>query len=144
MNKKQKELSLIDALSFCSLRELPEEDDKKNIWIRALADVQKFDGSESYVVLKKSVTTLQNNIVKDFGSLSSIYKVNHIYPYDFLKAKYMPTFKTNKREDKIKYLNNHISVYTGKRFEDMTAKELEKEIIKVAIKTQLYHEKQQE
>ena len=142
MNPKQKELSLIEALSFCSLRELPEEDDKENIWILALAEVQKHDGSISYVLLRKNWETLTDNIVKDFGTVSAIHKINHIYPFNFLKAGYMPTFKTNKKEDKVNYLKKSNPANTAK-YESITAKELDKEIIKIAIKTQLYHENNQ-
>lgn len=139
MNEKLKEMSLIDALSFCSLKALPEKDDKKNVWIRALAEVKKIDGSESYVLLKKNPTDLENRIVKDFGTISAISKIIKVYPYDFLKSMYMPRFKKDDKNEKIAYLAKE-NKQNEEVYKKMSDKAISKEIIKIAIKTQLYHE----
>ena len=64
MKKNIKETSLVGALSYFLLRDLPEKDNGENIWVKALALVKKKDGSESYVYVAKDPKTLDNKIVK--------------------------------------------------------------------------------
>ena len=78
MGRKTEE-SLIDALSYCDLRDLPEIEDGENVWIRAIAKIAKSDGIEYYAYVEKD-KNLNNRIVKDFGSMSSIVKVLEYYP----------------------------------------------------------------
>lgn len=134
---KSEEKSLISAMAFCSLRELPQEDDKENIWVEALAKVQKSDTTISYVYVRKDKNG-ENKIAKDFGSSSIIRKVICYYPFNFLKASYLPTFKTQKKEDRIRFLQK---VYKDKDFSKMSLKELDKEVLKVAINNQLAFER---
>ena len=134
---KDEEKSLISAMAFCSLRELPQEDDKENIWVEALAKVKKADTTTSYVYVRKDKNG-ENKIAKDFGSSSVIRKVICYYPFNFLKANYVPTFKTQKKEDRIRYLQK---VYKDKDFSAMSLKELDKEVLKVAINNQLAFER---
>jgi hypothetical protein len=134
---KNEEKSLISAMAFCSLRELPQEDDKENIWVEALAKVKKADTTTSYVYVRKDKNG-ENKIAKDFGSSSVIRKVICYYPFNFLKANYLPTFKTQKKEDRIRYLQK---VYKDKDFSAMSLKELDKEVLKVAINNQLAFER---
>lgn len=134
------EKSLIDALAYCSLPRLPEVDNGEDFWIKAIAKVVKSNGGEYYVLVEKDVNTLENRIVRDFGDLLTIAKVVEYYPFDFLKARYMPTFKGNSKEPRISYLVNY-SGKTREELEGMTVKQLEKELLKVAIKLQIENEK---
>lgn len=136
MDKKE-EKSLISAMAYCSLRERPQADDGENIWIEALAKVKKADGTTSYVYVSKDKNG--NNVIKkDFGSISIIRVIETYYPFNFLSDKYLPTFKGAKKEDRLRYLNK---VYKDKDFSNLTLKELDKEILKVAINNQLAFER---
>lgn len=135
--KESKKESLIKAMSFFLLKELPEVDNGENIWIKALALVKKRDGSEAYVYVVKDSKTLENKIAKDFGSGAQIVETVEYYPFSFLKSGYMPTFKTAKKEDRIKYLNKYDK---NTNYSDMTLKELEREIIRLAVARQLLDE----
>lgn len=139
MGRKTEE-SLIDALSYCDLRDLPEIEDGENVWIRAIAKIVKSDGLEYYAYVEKD-DNLKNRIVKDFGSMSSIVKVVAYYPFSYLKADFMPEFKTKKKEERIAYLTRY---KTTKDYSSMSLKELNDEILKGAIAMQMAHEKRNE
>lgn len=131
--------SLIDALSYCSLRALPEPDDKENVWIRAIAKIAKADGQEYYAYIEKD-DNLQNKIVKDFGTISALVKVVEYYPFSYLKPAYMPKFKGKGKEERIAYLtryNKDLNV------EGLSVKELDRLILKGAIQRQMEQEKRQ-
>jgi hypothetical protein len=125
--------SLIDALSWASLRELPEKDNGENIWIRALALVSKRDGSKAYVALVKGKNG-EDRIIRDFGSVSMIVKIEEIYAFEYLDSSYLPTFDSKKKEDKIKWLSMQRPEVN---YEEMSAKELNKAILHVAMQNQL-------
>jgi hypothetical protein len=125
--------SLIDALSWASLRELPEKDNGENIWIRALALVSKRDGSKAYVALVKGKDG-EDRIIRDFGSVSMIVKIEEIYAFEYLDSSYLPTFDSKKKEDKIKWLSMQRPEVN---YEDMNSKELNKAILHVAMQNQL-------
>lgn len=130
--KKKLEESLIDALSFCSLRELPPQDDGEHIWIKAIAKVRKVDNCLYYVVVEKNFE-LNNRVVKDFGEIGAIAEFIEYYPFMYLDADYIPQF--DKKEQKIDFLikhtNNAIEYYKSLR-----NKELDKYIIGYAIELQ--------
>jgi hypothetical protein len=125
--------SLIDALSWASLRELPEKDNGENIWIRALALVSKRDGSKAYVALVKGKDG-EDRIIRDFGSVSMIVKIEEIYAFEYLDSSYLPTFDSKKKEDKIKWLSMQRPEVN---YEEMNSKELNKAILHVAMQNQL-------
>lgn len=142
MNKKTED-SMIDALSYCALRDLPPEDEGKDVWISALALISKGDGCQYFAYVEKDPKTGDNKIVKDFGSMSVIRKVEKYYPISYLKAEYMPVFKTKTKEERV----NHLAKVTFKdpsEYEGMSVKELNKAILLRAISTQLYKEKYQD
>lgn len=139
--KKRLEESLIDALSFCSLRDLPDVENGTDIWIRALAKVAKADGSYAYVYVEKVADTLENRVKKDFGSVSSIMRYIEYYPFSYLDSLYMPVFEGETKEERVKYLSK---VRRDKDFSGMTLKELNREVIKVAIMSQLTEEKRKQ
>ena len=127
------EQSLIDALSYCGLRELPEKDDKESVWIYALAKVQKADGSISYVLMTKD-SDANDKIKKDFGNVAIIRKILEVYPYAYLKQGYMPKFKTQGKEERVKYLSR---LNDGTDWSAMTVKQLDKKILALSIQKQI-------
>lgn len=131
--KDYKEKSLIDVLSYCDLRDLPEEDKKEYVWVRAVVLVEKRDGTLNYAVAKANAIG-DYSITKDFGSISSIVTVKQYFPYEFLDATFLPDFKGAKKEDRINWL---VKNGVNKNFSSMTAKELDKECTSFAIKQQL-------
>lgn len=138
MEKNTKE-SLIKALSFCSLRDVPQEWDKENVYLRALGFVEKTDGSKSYVLLEKDETG-EDAIVKDFGTISAIHKIVSIHPFFFLDAKWLPMFKGkgkaggDTKEKKIEWLEK-FGFYEN--ISDLSVKQLDRLILNVAIKNAL-------
>ena len=125
--------SLISALSHCSLRELPPKDNGENIWIKALALVSKRDGSKAYVALMKGKNG-EDRLIKDFGTVSQVVKIEEVYAYSYLDSSYLPQFDSKKREDKIKWLSLQ---RPDVDYESMTAKELNKAVLHVAMQNQL-------
>lgn len=119
------EKSLTSVLRYTRLRELPQEDNGKNVWIMAIVRVRKSDGSINYAVADKDADG-KMRIMKDFGSVCSIFSIDNIYPFAFLGVEYMPVFKTQKKEERIEWLNKNSAQrdYTG-----FTLKELDKMIL---------------
>lgn len=136
---KKTESSLLDALAYCSLPRLPEVDNGEDVWIKALAKVVKSNGIEYYVYVERDINTLEPRIVRDFGDVLSIAKVVEYYPFSFLKTKFMPTFKDDSEDARIKYLAK-FGLNTEEEYKVMTVEQMDEEIIKIAIRRQLEHE----
>lgn len=137
MGKKTEE-SLIDALSYCGLRDLPEPWDKENIWVKALVRLVKSDGIEYYALVEKNGNG-EDCIKKVFGGVASIVKILEYYPFSYLKAEFMPYFEDKKdKKARVEYLlkNNRAG-----DFSKYTLKELNREIVNGAIRRQLASEK---
>ena len=128
-----KEKSLISCLAALDLRDLPKEWDKENVWILAVGLISKIDGTFSYAALKKDGNG-DARVVKDFGNICAIRKVEKVYPYKFLDASFMPMFKTRAKDERIAWLER-----MGEKgeFSEMSAKELEKKVLNVAIQQAL-------
>lgn len=133
MISKAEKMSLLDCLSWCSVRQLPDEWDNKNVYIKAIAKVMRADGSISYVAVKKDKNG-EDKIIKSFGNISMIKKILAVYPYLYLDAVYMPTFKGNSKAEKISYLS---TLNKNVDYSKKSVKELDKAIISVAIQKQL-------
>ena len=131
--EKIKEKTLVDALAYCDLRELPKEWDKETVYIRALALVSKTDGSYNYVVVRKGDGG-KDNIEKDFGNISAIRAIENVYPFRFLATNFMPTFKTKGKEERLSWLSKFGE---QKDYSTMTLKELDKEVLSVAMQRAL-------
>ena len=138
--KNKTEESLLDALQYCSLRVLPEPEDKENVWIRAIAKIAKADGQMYYAYVEKD-DKLQNKIVKDFGPISALVRVVEYYPFSYLKPAFMPKFKGNKKEERITYLTRYNKDLD---YSSYSVKELDKLIMMGAIKKQMEQEKRNE
>lgn len=133
MAKNIERESLVSALAYCSLRDLPEIDNGEEVWIYAVAKVEKSDGSTSYALVEKDDEG-SNRFLKDFGSISAIRSVVSFHPYVFLKPAYLPKFKSEKKEERVEYLNKKLS--DGRDFAKMSKKELDIIILNLAIKNQ--------
>ena len=138
--KNKSEESLLDALQYCSLRVLPEPDDKENVWIRAIAKIAKADGQMYYAYVEKD-DKLQNKIIKDFGPISALVRVVEYYPFSYLNPAFMPKFKGNKKEERIAYLTRYNKDLD---YSNYSVKELDKLIMLGAIKKQMEQEKRGE
>ena len=103
MIKNIKDETLVEALSFCGVRELPEELKGKEVWIKAIGLVSKVDGSQSYVYLERGELGV-SNIKKDFGTLSPIVKIDKIYPYLYLSEDEVPKFSKEDKGEKTSWL----------------------------------------
>lgn len=128
-----KEESLISCLSYIGLRDLPKEWDKENVYILAVGLVSKSDGTFNYVALKKDKNG-KDKIVKDFGNIASLCKIEKVYPYKYLDAAYVPTFKTRAKEERISWL---AKFGENKDYSSMSVRELDKEILNISIQTAL-------
>lgn len=130
--------SLVSALSAYSLRDIPQPDDGQSVWVKAIALVNKKDGTQGYVCVRKDPKTLNNVICNDFGTSAVVVNFVEFYPFSFLQSGYMPVFKGQKKEDRVKYLNKYNKDVDYSAY---TLKELDKEIISIAIERQLKEEK---
>ena len=125
--------SLISCLAALDLRDLPKEWDKEDVWILAVGLVSKIDGTFSYAALRKDEDG-NARVVKDFGNICAIRKIEKLYPYKYLDASFMPMFKTRAKDERIAWLER-----MGEKgnFSEMSAKELEKKVLNVAIQQAL-------
>lgn len=128
--------SLIKALSYCSLRELPELDSGENVWIKALALVTKTNGCDYFVDIEKDHKTLVNRVKKDFGDIGAIVEYKEFYPYLYLSSEYMPKFHDKTKDARVEYLTK---VNPGVNWAKYPLKELNDAILGLAIKSQLDH-----
>lgn len=137
MGKKTDE-SLIDALSYCGLRDLPEPWDKENVWIKALVKLVKSDGVEYYAYVEKTPNN-EERIKKVFGGVASIVKILEYYPFSYLRAEFMPQFEDKRdKKSRIEFLQR---ANPDKDYSQWTVKQLNAEILNGAIRRQLESEK---
>jgi hypothetical protein len=122
---------LIDALQYASVRELPNEAEEGREWLKALALVSKKNGSKAYVALAKGKMG-EDKIVKDFGEISAVAKVEKIYPFLYVEQNTIPQFKTNTKKERLDwlYINDPDNEYS----EEMSMKELKAAVMYVVSK----------
>ena len=128
-----KQQSLISAMSYCGVRDLPKEWDKENVYLRALALVRKNDGTESYALLQKGADG-KDAIIKDFGTVSLISEIISVHPFYFLDSKWMPFFKTRSKDERLTWLSRH---NVEGDFSSLTVKELDKVVLNTAMQNAL-------
>lgn len=137
MGKKTDE-SLIDALSYCGLRDLPEPWDKENVWLKALVRLVKSDGIEYYAYVEKTPEN-EERIKKVFGGVARIVKILEYYPFSYLRAEFMPEFEDKKdKKSRVEYLQKS---NPDKDYSKYSLKQLNQEILSGAICRQLNSEK---
>lgn len=133
MDKNIERESLVGALAYCSLRDLPEIDSGEEVWIYAVAKVEKSDGSTSYALVEKDDNG-GNRFLKDFGTISPIRRVVSYHPYVFLKPAYLPKFKTEKKDERVEYLEKRFGKEVD--YSKCSKKDLDVIILNLAIRNQ--------
>lgn len=105
---KLEEQSKYDALNMANLPYLPEEyvdmENSDRIWTRAICHVIKCDGSKNYCIARNDGFN-SPIVINDFGNPSRIFKIDKVFPYEFVDRKELPIF-TN-RKDIIVFLANN-------------------------------------
>lgn len=120
-----KEQSLISALRYARLREMPLKDEGKNVWIMAIVAVTKTDGTKNYAIADKDKEG-KIRIFKDFGNVCSVFSIDEIYPFAFLSVEYMPVFTTQKKDERIEWLYKNVE---KKDYSKYSIKELNNAIL---------------
>ena len=138
MIKNIKERTLVEALSFCGVRELPEELKGKEVWIKAIGLVSKVDGGQSYVYLERGELGA-SNIKKDFGTLSPIVKIDKIYPYLYLSEDEVPKFSKEEKGEKTSWLVAR--GYNEEELSTKTPQQINKLVIDECVKAALNKDK---
>ena len=133
------EKSLFDCLAFCKLSQLPEKEDGKSVWVNAIAKTRKNDGCYYYCYVERDKDG-KPKIMRDFGAVRTIVKMEEFYPIVYLDSSYVKKFKKDDEgtASLIEYLK---SIGVKIDFENATRKDLDKESIKIAIQKQLSDEK---
>ena len=133
------EESMFDCLAFCKLSQLPEKEDGKSVWLNAIAKTRKNDGCYYYCYVERDKDG-KPKIMRDFGAVRTIVKIEEFYPIVYLDSSYVKKFK--KDEEGTALLAEYLkSVGVKIDFENATRKDLDKENIKIAIQKQLADEK---
>lgn len=133
------EQSMFDCLAFCKLSQLPEKEDGKSVWLNAIAKTKKNDGCYYYCYVERGKDG-KPKIMRDFGAVRAIVKMEEFYPILYLDSSYVKKFK--KDDEGTEKLIAHLKKEgVNIDFENATRKDLDKENIKVAIKNQLADEK---
>lgn len=133
------EQSMFDCLAFCKLSQLPEKEDGKSVWLNAIAKTKKNDGCYYYCYVERGKDG-KPKIMRDFGAVRTIVKMEEFYPILYLDSSYVKKFK--KDDEGTEKLIAHLKKEgVNIDFENATRKDLDKENIKVAIKNQLADEK---
>ena len=120
-----KEQSLISALRYARLREMPLKDEGKNVWIMAIVAVTKTDGTKNYAIADKDKEG-NIRIFKDFGTVCSVFSIDDVYPFAFLSVEYMPVFTTQKKDERIEWLYKNVE---KKDYSKYSIKELNNAIL---------------
>lgn len=128
-----KEESLVNCLSYIGLRDLPKEWDKENVYILAVGLVSKSDGTFNYVALRKDKNG-KDKIVKDFGNIAALCKIEKVFPYRYLSSEYIPSFKSRGKDERISWLEKFGE---KKDYSQMSVRELDKEILNIAMQSAL-------
>ena len=133
------EQSMFDCLAFCKLSQLPEKEDGKSVWLNAIAKTKKNDGCYYYAYVERGKDG-KPKIMRDFGAVRTIVKMEEFYPIVYLDSSYVKKFK--KDEEGTALLVEYLKSEGVKiDFENAARKDLDKENIKIAIQKQLADEK---
>ena len=150
MESKNEQISLTECLSLSRITELPKEWDGKKTWLKAIVKVTKCDNSCNYALADNNGRN-KPSIMRDFGNMARIVKVEGIYPTYYMSENQKPDLRN--KTDIVTYLANagykkdnveFLLGMAGKNGEDKTdeEKKADKETVKmwvneVSIKLQL-------
>ena len=143
MNIKKEQESLKRALEAQDLANLPKVEDGESVWLKALARVAKRDGSIGYVcVVRDGGDVEKTRIVADYGEPCAIAEFIEFYPITYMKASYMPTFKSkNSKEERVAYLMKANPDLDEEMLMGLSLKELNKMVKENAANRQMKVEK---
>lgn len=96
--------TMVSALNECGLGELPTKLGRSDVWAKAILKVTKSDGSRNYCIAENTQDTFPK-IIKDYGNMAAITKIEAIYPVLLLDKTNMPDLRSQK--DCINYLSVH-------------------------------------
>lgn len=94
--------TLIEALSCEGLPNLPKEAGD-GMWIKAIVKVTKCDNSSNYAIALNS-SDGKPRIVRDFGNMARIKRIDNIYPYYVMPNEAIPDLRN--RQSVIDYLRS--------------------------------------
>ena len=127
--------TLMRCLTDTGLRTLPEAWDGKTPFIRAVAKVLKCDGSENYVLVKRSEG--EYRVVRDYGYISAIHSVEEYYPYEYLEKSFIPKeVKFEKKETKIAAILKDRADHTREELDGKTVEQLNEILIDIGVDKQ--------
>ena len=116
----REEQSLFDCLDYCKATKLPEEWDKKSVWITAICRTKKNDCCSYYAYCERGEDG-KPKIVSDFGPCRAIIEVEEYYPLLYLDSSYVRRFpKSNEgTANLIDYLT-HNGIIEAEQADDIT------------------------
>lgn len=94
----KKEQNLLEVLEYTGLTTLPKKFDPekgKKVWVDAILEVRKIDGSSSYAYAK-NVYGKKPRYVKVWGNSAAIVEVLSVHPVSFLSKEFMPAMANRK------------------------------------------------
>ena len=126
-----------DVLRMAHLTELPKPDDKKSVWIKAVAKIRLADNSVGYGILKRN-TDLTHRVCYINGHISAMVETEEVYPYITLNKDYIKKFTAKEKEAaRIAYLKSLNLPYEINGLETMNIDDLNKEVVKAAMWQQM-------
>lgn len=94
LTKKEKDLmSVLEYAGVASLPRLWVSGRSNRIWVSAILEVRKVDGSESYA-FADNVYGREPHYRKVWGNMAAISSIVGIHPTQYLEKDYIPQFKT--------------------------------------------------
>lgn len=118
-----------EVMTDTGLMEPPVSDAGTVVWTLAVGLALKSDASRSLVLLRRDLYDVYH-VVKNYGSVAAVVKIEGVYPYEWLDDRYV--YYTENYKDALAYLKDRgVSVRVGMKWE-----EVRKELINLGIKKQ--------
>jgi len=123
--------TLVEALGFAQIGELPPEDNGGALWMKAIAIVTKKDGTRAYCILYR--TDFETYMYKAvFGTCSPVHKVIKIYPYEVVTDLPVPKFAPKDKNSRIVFIKKN-RPDDNYDFNEMKIEELDSVINKIGF-----------
>lgn len=127
--------SLMRSLTDTGLRELPKVWNGTSPFIRAIAKVRKYDGSENYVLVKR--IDGEYRIIKDYGSICAIHSVLEYYPYEYVEDSFIPNeVKSEAKDVKINAIEKNRPDIDKEELENKSNEELNEILTDIGAENQ--------
>lgn len=118
-----------EVMNDTGLMEPPIRDTGRVVWTEAVGVALKSDASRSLVLLRRNLYDVYH-VVKTYGSVAAVVKIEGVYPYEWLDDKYV--YYTENYKDALAFLKDKgVSVRVGMKWD-----EVRKELINLGIKKQ--------